>query len=165
MDTPVTSDAPAPMSTQHKLFDAVVILKGLNGLLELIGGTALLLIPTGAILEWVDYLTRNELSADPTDFFANALLHWAEHFAHGTQIFAAIYLLFHSIAKVSLATLLLMGRRIAYPVAIGFFTLFVLYAFYRLSHNWSWVLAALVAWDIITIVIIAREWRTEPQAH
>lgn len=165
MDSTVTGDAPNPMTAQHKFFDVVVILKGLNGVLELFGGTALLLIPAGAIIAYVDYLTRNELSGDPTDFFANMLIHWAANFTHGSQVFAAVYLLFHGVAKTTLATLLFIGRKIAYPIAIVFFTLFVFYACYRLLYlHWSWVLALAVAWDIFTIIVIAREWRVDPQA-
>jgi len=158
MDTTSTSGAPHS-SAQHKLFDVVVILKGLNGVLELIGGAALALIPTGAIMVWVDYLTHNELSGDPTDFFASHLMHWAENFGHGSQLFAAFYLLFHGVAKVTLASLLLMGKEIAYPIAIGLFSLFVAYALYRLAFlHFSVPLTAFVALDIFTIVIIAREW-------
>ena len=159
MDTSPLTGAPGASSTQHKLFDVVVVLKGLNGVLELIGGTALAMIPTGAIIGWVGYLTENELSNDPTDFLANSLVHWANNFGHGSQMFAAIYLLFHGVAKVTLATLLLMGRKIAYPIAIALFSLFVLYAIHRLTLNWSWTLATFVTLDIFTIAVIAREWR------
>lgn len=161
MDTSATRDAPAKMTAQHKLFDIVVILKGLNGLLELVGGLALLLIPTGAILSWVDYLTHSELLSDPTDFFANSFVHWATNFGHDTQVFAAVYLLFHGIAKSGLAALLLLGQKIAYPIAIVLFTAFVCYAGYRLHLHWSWALAAFVAFDVFTIGVIAREWRAE----
>jgi len=163
MDTPAVPDARAKMSAQHTLFDVVVVLKGLNGAIELVGGSALALIPTGAILSWVDYLTRTELSNDPGDVVANALAHWATNFGHGTQMFAAFYLLFHGVAKVTLASLLLMGRKIAYPIAIVFFALFVAYALHRLSLHWSWVLGAFTALDIFTIAVIAREWQTGGQ--
>ena len=161
MDTSPASNAPARMSVQHKLFDIVVILKGLNGALELIGGAALALIPTAEIVTLVDYLTRTELSKDPGDFVATHLMHWAENFGQGAQMFAAMYLLFHGVAKVTLATLLFRGMKIAYPIALVFFSAFVLYALHRLSLHWSWVLAAFTALDVFTIWVIAREWRAD----
>ena len=161
MDTSATPDAPAKMSAQHKLFDVVVVLKGLNGVLELIGGAALALIPSAEIVTLVDYLTRTELSKDPGDLIANGLTHWAANFGQGAQLFVAMYLLFHGVAKVTLATLLLKGQKIAYPIALVFFSAFVLYALHRLSLHWSWVLAAFTALDVFTIAVIAREWRTE----
>ena len=158
-------DTPAKATAQHRFFDIVVILKGLNGALELIGGTGLLLLPVGAIIGWVSYLTQSELSNDPTDMFSSMLMTWAQNFTGDTQRFAALYLLFHGIAKTSLATLLLMGKKIAYPVAITFFTAFVLYALYRLFFlHWSWFLAGFVAFDIFTIVVIWREWQAEKVA-
>ena len=153
-----------PPSAQHRLFDIVVILKGLNGLVELVAGTALILIPAGAIAIWAEALTRHELSTDPNDFIANLIVHWAANFGHGTQVFAAVYLLLHGVAKTTLASLLLMGQKIAYPIALAFFSLFVGYALYRLTLSWSWVLAAVVLFDILTIVVIGREWRTEATA-
>ena len=150
-----------PVMTQHRLFDIVVILKGLNGLVELVAGAALIMIPAGAIANWADLMTRHELSTDPNDVIANLVMHWAANFGHGTQVFAAIYLLLHGVAKSALAGLLLLGQKIAYPIALVFFSLFVVYALYRLTLSWSWVLAIVVAFDIIAIIIIAREWQSE----
>jgi len=165
MDSTASSAKPLHDTAQHKFFDVVVILKGLNGVLELIGGTALLLIPAAAIVDLVSYLTQSELSNDPTDFFSSALMTWAQNFTGDGQHFAALYLLFHGIAKTSLATLLLMGQRIAYPVAIAFFSAFVCYALYRLLDiHWSWFLLGFVLFDIFTIAVIWREWMAERQA-
>lgn len=147
---------------RHRAFDLVVLLKGLNGALELAGGTALLLVSGPVILAWVNLLTRSELSEDPRDFIAGALLHWAEHFGRDSQFFVAAYLLFHGVVKVSLAFLLLLGKSWAYPVAIIFFSIFVGYAGYRLSLGWSFTLAGAVAFDVVTIAIIAREWIHHP---
>jgi uncharacterized membrane protein len=74
-------------------------------------------------------------------------------------MFIATYLLFHGIAKVTLATFLLMGRSWAYPAALTFFLVFVAYAMYRLWRAWSWSLAGVVVLDLITIGLVAREWR------
>lgn len=143
----------------HRLFDVVVILKGLDGGLEIIGGTALLLVRAGAIMVLVDALTARELSEDPGDLIANLLRQWAAGFGHSAQMFAAAYLPFHGFAKVTLATFLLMGKTWAYPVALTFFSIFVVYAGFRLSLGWTWVLAALIGLDLVTIWLVAREWR------
>ena len=142
----------------HDLFEVAVILKGLNGLLELAGGMALLLIKTETIVNWVSILSRQELSKDPADPLANLLTHWAAGFGHTSQIMGAFYLLFHGVAKTGLATLLLLGFSSAYPIAIAFFSVFVAYAGFRLSQSWSWPLGGLVVLDLLTILIIAREW-------
>src|SRR5215472_3318184 len=92
----------------HRLFDIMVILKGLDGIFEIVGGTALLFIKTGAIVALAGALTARELSEDPSDFFANLLRDWAAGFGRSAQEFAIIYLLFHGFAKAILATSLLM---------------------------------------------------------
>jgi uncharacterized membrane protein len=70
--------------------------------------------------------------------------------------------LLHGIAKIILVTFLLLGRTWAYPVAIFLFSTFLAYAGYRLSLKWSWPLVALVVLDLITIWLVAREWRAPP---
>src|SRR3989449_8293927 len=76
-------------------FEIGVILKGLNGLLELIGGILLLAFPPNAIQRFVVGLTHNELSRDPNDFIATQLRAAAQHLSVHAQTFAAIYLLAH----------------------------------------------------------------------
>lgn len=106
-------------------------------------------------------LTRQELSEDKADPLVNLLQHWAAGYGHHAQVVGAAYLLFHGVAKTTLATLLLLGYRLAYPIAITFFTTFVLYAMFRLSQHWSWPLGSLVMLDVFTILIIVREWWVE----
>jgi uncharacterized membrane protein len=145
----------------HGVFDVVVFLKGLNGLLELAGGAALIFTSGDAINRLVHRLTAQELSVDPGDFIANLLLHWAQGFGHDAQSLAIFYLLFHGVVKTSLAALLLIGKTWAYPVAVVFFTLFVAYLLFRLSRDWSWPISGLVAFDILTITVILLDWRAK----
>jgi uncharacterized membrane protein len=143
----------------HRMFDVVVIVKGLDGVLEIAGGISLLFIKSGAIAALVKVIIARELSEDPQDLFANLLRHWAESFGQSTQTFAAAYLLSHGITKVALATFLLRGKIWAYPVALIFISVFVAYMAFRLSIGWSWLLAGLVVLDLITLWLIAGEWR------
>ncbi|HZF32934.1 MAG TPA: DUF2127 domain-containing protein [Candidatus Angelobacter sp.] len=62
----------------HRMFDVVVILKGLDGALEIVVGTALLFVRTGAIMALATAATARELSEDPHDFVANLLSGVAE---------------------------------------------------------------------------------------
>jgi uncharacterized membrane protein len=144
---------------QHRAFDAVVLLKGLNGALELAAGLALIFVSNAAILAFAQLVTSKEISEDAHDFLANALLHWAENFGADSRLFVAAYLMFHGAAKVTLATLLLKGVSWAYPAAMAFLGLFVAYALYRLSHGWSLPLAGFILLDVLTVWLIGRESR------
>lgn len=148
-----------PRGFIHGLFDVIVVLKGLNGLAEIASGTALLFLQAGTIMGWVNWLTQAELIEDPQDHFAIFLQHWVAGFGHDSQLFAGIYLLAHGVVKVLLAVLLFMEKTWAFPLAMALFSLLVTISVYRLSLNWSWILAGFVAFDLFTIGLIAKEWR------
>lgn len=148
-----------PHGALHDLFDAVVILKGLNGLAEIAVGVGLFLLRTGTIMQWAIWLTRGELLEDPQDRLALLLREWANGFGHEAQVFAGIYLLAHGVVKLLLAIFLFLEKTWAFPLALALFSVLVSYSFYRLSLHWSWPLAGFAALDILTIGLIAREWK------
>ncbi len=143
----------------HRLFGIVVALKGLDGIIDLAGGAALLLVQPGAIAAWTNAVTQHELSEDPGDFLAEHLRQWGSDFGHSAQLFVAAYLLLHGAAKLLLAGSLLMGKSWAYPVALAFLAVFMAYAGFRLSLGWNWLLAGAIPLDAVTIWLVAREWR------
>jgi uncharacterized membrane protein len=73
------------------VFRPLVLLKGLNGLLELGGGAAFLFLQTGMITVWVEILTKHELWEDPHDLLARPLTHWATSLGHDRHMFVAGY--------------------------------------------------------------------------
>jgi uncharacterized membrane protein len=143
----------------RRTFDAVVILKGLDGLLDLAAAAALALVSNSAIREFVAFATRRELTENPQDVIANALVQWAANFGQDAKSFVVLYLLFHGVAKTVLAVSLIKGAPWAYPLAIWFFGTFVVYAVYRQTLHFSTPLAIFILFDLLTIGIIAREWR------
>ncbi|HKK27424.1 MAG TPA: DUF2127 domain-containing protein [Gemmatimonadota bacterium] len=143
----------------HRLFRIGTWLKGLDGLLELAGGTALLVLSRGQILRAAVFVTRRELSEDPGDPVANAILAAARHLAVDVRHFAAAYLLVHGAVKLVLVAGLLAERRRAFPVALAVLGAFVAYQVYRTFASGSLVLAGLTLVDIGIIALVAREWR------
>ena len=146
-------------SKLHLAFEIGVILKGLNGLLELIGGTLLLLFPPSAIQRFVVGLTHNELSRDPNDFIATQLRAAADHLSVGGKTFAAIFLLSHGVIKAGLVYALIRDKLWAFPWAMGVFTAFVLYQMYRYFVQPSGWLIALTVLDVIVILLTWAEWQ------
>ena len=142
----------------HIAFEIGVILKGLNGLLELIGGLLLLVFPPSTIQRFVVGLTHNELSKDPNDFIATHLRATAEHLSVSDQLFAALFLLLHGVIKVLLVYALLRRKLWAYPVAIGVFAGFSVYQMYRYVIQPSGWLIALTVLDVIVILLTWAEW-------
>ncbi len=146
-------------SKLHLAFEIGVILKGLNGLLELIGGTLLLLFPPSAIQRFVVGLTHNELSRDPNDFIATHLRAAADHLSVGGKTFAAIILLSHGVIKAGLVYALIRDKLWAFPWAMGVFTAFVVYQMYRYFVQPSGWLIALTVLDVIVILLTWAEWQ------
>ncbi|HAM01326.1 MAG TPA: DUF2127 domain-containing protein [Acidimicrobiaceae bacterium] len=139
-------------------FDIALVLKGLDGLLELAGGVLLLAFSPASIDALARRLTTHELSQDPHDFWARHLLHLTGDL-HKTQVFGAVYLLTHGAVKLAIVVGLLRRERWAYPVAFVFLGGFVVYQVYRLTYAPSVGLALLTAFDLFIIWLTWREYR------
>lgn len=150
----------ATRSYLRELFFRVgVWLKGLDAILEIIGGVALLLVSPAFILRVVAFLTQDELAEDPRDLVANYVLHVARHLSVGTVHFAAFYLLAHGMVKVALVVALLKRVLSAYPISVIVFGAFIAYQLYRFTLTHSAGLIALSIFDLLVIGLIWLEYQ------
>jgi uncharacterized membrane protein len=146
----------------HRWFDAGVLLKGGDGLLEMVAGTWLAFDPT--IVQTVVFrLTAKELLHDPDDRIAAALRHVAEELGSGRHAFATFYLVAHGLVKVVLAIGLLRQRPWAFPVATWTLGALAVYQLYRFTHTHSPLLPVLAAIDLVIVWLVWREGRV--RAH
>jgi uncharacterized membrane protein len=141
------------------LFRIGVVLKGIDGVLEVIAGLTLCFVSPASLRELVGWLTQGELREDSTDFVANHLVDFFRNLSISTQHFASAYLLIYGIAKVGLAAGLLGGKLPAYPVALTVLGLFLCYQVYRTVHNHSIGLGFLSALDLLILVLIRGEYK------
>jgi uncharacterized membrane protein len=143
----------------HDAFEASLIFKGLFALVEAAGGLALLFLSHEAIPGFVHWVTTAELSEDPTDIVARALLAWADGFSVDAQSFLALYLFSHGAIKLVIVILLARKRLWAYPLGLAVFSGFVVYQMYlyRLTPDVS--LIFLTALDIVVIALTFIEYR------
>ncbi|MBB6404765.1 DUF2127 domain-containing protein [Arthrobacter sp. AZCC_0090] len=142
-----------------RTFRVSLILKGLDGVLELVGGILLLLVTPRQIGDLVRFLTQHELAQDPNDFVANTLVHMTSNLSVSASLFGAIYLLLHGLVKIVLVWAVLKDKLWAYPWMIAFLLVFILYQGYRIAVAFSWGLVLLTAFDIFIVWITAREYR------
>ncbi len=143
----------------HRLFSIGVVLKGIDGALEVIGGALLLAVSHPALNRLVMALTRQEISEDPRDLVANALRATVAHLSVGTQTFSSLYLLVHGAIKIVLVVGLLRRKLWAYPTALSLLSLFVLYQGYRVTYSHSPTLLVLTAIDLVILYLVWREYR------
>jgi uncharacterized membrane protein len=141
-----------------KTFNVALILKGLDGLLELLGGILLIVISPETINRLAHSLTQHELSEDPHDFVAHHLLRLTANL-HNTQTFGALYLLTHGLVKLVIVIGLLRREHWAYYVAFVFLGGFVIYQVYRLTYSPSVGLALLTVFDLFIIWLTWREFQ------
>jgi uncharacterized membrane protein len=87
-----------------KAFHAGLLLKGLDGLLECIGGILLIIVSPEQINNFITHITEGELSRDPNDFIANHVLRSAHELTGASLLFGALYLLSHGVVKLILLT-------------------------------------------------------------
>ena len=143
-----------------RTFRISVTLKGLDGVLEVIGGLVLLFVRPATINHLARNLTQHELSADPHDFIARHLLRSAGHLTHGTTLFAAVYLLSHGLAKVVLVAAVLRQQLWAYPGMIALLGVFIAYQLYRLvAVRVTIGLTVLTAFDAFVVWLTWKEYR------
>ena len=164
VDRPVGRRGPARRlgspDAEDRVFRVLIALKGLDGLLEVIGGILLLIVKPQQIAGLAQFLTQHELSEDPHDLIANLVLHGSHSLtgAHAT-LFGAIYLLSHGLVKVVLVWAVLANRLWAYPWTIAFLGIFIGYQVYRMFVEFSVGLLLLTVFDIVVVWLTVREYQ------
>jgi len=153
------------MSQQHvhRLFAVSIFIKGVDGVLETIGGILLMFISPKALNSLVIVFTAHELSEDPDDWFATTLRHTVNNLSWDTKLFVSAYLVAHGLIKVFLVAGLLRKKLWAYPAALWFLGIFILYQLYRFSHTHALGLLALTVFDIFVASLVWLEYRSQKQ--
>ena len=152
-----------PKNLLDRTFEIGIILKGLDGLLETIGGLLLLFVSPETINNLAMALTRDELSEDPHDFIANHILNTAHGLTGQGLLFGALYLLAHGVVKIVLVLAVLKNKLWAYPAIIAFLLIFIVYQIYRVVLDHSLGLTALTIFDCIIVWLTWREYGLQKQ--
>ncbi len=150
-----------PKDLLDRTFLIGIILKGLDGILEVVGGLLLLLVSPSTVGRLATALTQHELSEDPHDFIATRLLNTTHGLTRSTVLFGALYLLSHGVVKIILVAALLRNKLWAYPWMIGFLGIFVIYQLYRIALTPTAGLVALTVFDTFIIWLTYREYQKQ----
>lgn len=126
----------------NKLFQTSILLKGINGLLQTLGGIFLLLSHSTIISKAAVYITHTELSINPDN-----LRYWV-----------ALYLLINGTTKICLVIAIMQKRFWAFPLSMALLGCFILFQIYRLSFNHSPELVILIVFNIFVIGLLKRQY-------
>ena len=148
-----------------RAFAVGIILKGLDGVLEVVGGLLLLVVSPTTIDQLTRSLTQHELSEDPHDFLATHVLHAAGSLTGSSLKFGAVYLLLHGVVKIVLVAALLRDKIWAYPWMIAFLVVFIVYQVYRMTFAFSIGLLGLTVFDLIVVWLTYREYGKQRAAR
>lgn len=143
----------------HIGFEIGLLLKGIHGLLEVIGGILMYFLSPARLNGLTRFLTKHELSEDPKDVVANLLIQTSAKFSISMQYFAVLYFLSHGIVKCILIFLLWKKKIWAYPLTIVVFILFIAYQIYRYTLTPSIFLIFLTILDLIMIALTIMEYK------
>ena len=140
-------------------FDLALLLKAINGGFEILVAFLVLVIPPSLVLTMAEFITGGELTQDPTDPIANALIGAAQSFAIHSHYLFALYLAVHGAAKIFLVTGIFMGKKIAYPLFMAALVIFGVYETYRGFVLHETLLQVFAVFDICLLMLTAYEYR------
>jgi uncharacterized membrane protein len=148
-----------PKTLLDKAYEIGLIIKGIDGTFELIGGILVLTLTPQFIRNFTHNVVDSELHQNPHNFIALHVLHAGDKLASGHNWFAAAFLLTHGLVKVVLVACLLLNKLWAYPYALGVLSLFLVYQVYALITSPGPGMAALSILDAVIIWLVWREWQ------
>lgn len=148
-----------------RIFEIGIFLKGLDGLIEVAGGTLLALVRPEQINRVVNFFTAEDLSKNSHNFIASHLVHWSQHLSSGALAFGAVYLLAHGISKLILVVEILRNHLWAYLGLIVLTAAFIVYQTYEIYYSHSISLVLLTLFDAVIVYLTVREYKKQLEAH
>ena len=143
----------------HKAFWLSLVVKGIDGALQLVGGIAVLVVEPGTLGRLYRYLTRHLLGSTGDSPEIDFIREAAKQFSMRNESLVAIYLLFHGVIKVLLVYGLLKERLWVFPAAFVGFGLFLALEIYRLTQQFHIGIVVLMCVDCFVITMVWLEYK------
>jgi len=148
-----------PKTLLDKTYEIGIILKGVDGVLELLGAAALLLIPVRVFHHFSQWITDLEAGSSHHGFISTHVVRLSEDLAKPDHTFAILFLLTHGLVKVVLVICLLRNKLWAYPFGLAALTLFLAYQLYEMAIHPTFGMGFLTVLDAVIIWLVWREWQ------
>ncbi len=148
-----------PKTLLDKTYEIGIIIKGIDGVLELLGAILVLTISPHTINGITRFLTQDALENNPHNIIASHIAKAGHDLASGHNLVVVLFLLSHGLVKVVLVTCLLLNKLWAYPWALVILGIFTLYQMYLLITRPGFGMAFLFVLNVIIIWLIYREWQ------
>jgi|SRR3989344_2051541 len=142
----------------HGLFEVTILLKGINGFWEILVGILFFFLKQDTIYRAIVSFTESSLVKYSGQFTFDYLLRQADNFSLSAKYFLAFYFFFYGVINILLVISLLRGKLWAYPTAIFFFIIFIVYQWYRFLLHRSGLLLFFTLFDILLVVVTWLEY-------
>ncbi|MFI5270822.1 MAG: DUF2127 domain-containing protein [Candidatus Saccharimonadales bacterium] len=147
-----------PSSLFEKVFEGGLLIKGLDGFIELVAGFILLFVSPASIQHFLSFITARELQSEPNNKFAHLVLHSADHLTTSNKTFLIIYLWLHASIKLISVVGILKNWLWAYPFALISLGILTLYQVYSIVVHASIGMILLTIFDVFILGMIWREY-------
>ncbi|EKD92961.1 MAG: hypothetical protein ACD_28C00291G0005 [uncultured bacterium] len=150
-------DYKPPSSFWHTLLNTTLVLKGLNGIFEIVQGVALFFLSPEERTQWIQFLLGQELVEDPKDVLGNFLVELSQNLSLNSQFFIAFYLLIHGVINLIIVGSVWSHKEKAYRLAVFLTGAFILYQVFRLFHHFSFVLMLFILFDVFVLRLMMMD--------
>ena len=143
----------------HLAFFVAIAIKGLDGFLEAVAGTVFAIAGSQRVYDFALWATAPELERHPASHAVHAIRHGAYGLTHTSHRFVITYLLVHGLIKLALVINLMIEKMWVFPVSVALLLGFIAVMGVKLEHQWSNWLFAFAMFDVVTVALVAHEWR------
>ena len=140
----------------NKLFLFTIILKGIDGCIDLFAGLFLFFFPSSIPDTFIPYLINREIT-EPPHQINQFLITFSQNTPPEVWSFLAFYLTLHGLIKIGLVFAFTRKDYATYKVAEGVLMLFIGYQLYRFLYTHSIILLILIGIDILILFLAQRE--------
>jgi len=148
-----------PKTLLDKTYEIGILIKGIDGLSELLAGLVLWMVSPVTILRVTSWLTRSALQKHPHAFLPAHISAIGHHLATGHNTFAVLFLLGHGLIKIVLVVALLRNLKWSYPFAFVTLGAFIAYQLYAIAVKPTFGMIFLTVFDGIIVGLVWREWQ------
>ncbi len=162
MDNPAPATIPSIWRKPwfERLYRIGIIIKGIDGFLQLFAGVAILISPRLVHVVLGSLITQlGAHNTRPFQFLAEYVGRVDANLVRSGLIFLTLFLIFHGVIKIGLAYCLLRRIEHAYPIALILLLVFLGYEVYVFATSLSILLAIFMVLDMAIIWLVWNEYQ------
>jgi uncharacterized membrane protein len=147
-----------PTTALDKIFEVGLLLKGINGTLELLGGFLLLFLTPERLQHYLHAITQETVSGEKPSKILELLFHSIDTLSTGSRVFLIVYLWVHAAIKLIAVIGILKNQLWAYPFSLITLGVLTLFQVISIIHKVSLGMIVLTVFDIFILWLIWREY-------